>query len=226
MNPGNPLAAPWRFQGMIRAEIHRVRPAMNLRPVHALLAALLVIAAPIAQAKPATKASKSKVSAYSGRFESGCDKMAEGMYTRDQMDLRPSGPQVLASYHKAFYDQADCPAAALMATLHLPPATWTFDGQAVVEGQRVDRVTVSLTEGLITATAGDRADRLRETDDSWVLVLGQEPVPISKQSPASNDKDLRSLVKGRLLIGDPDSAGADGYPRALMKNHPLIRQEK
>jgi hypothetical protein len=153
---------------------------------------------------------------YKGRFVAPCQSIAEGLYAQDLIDLRPSGTQVAALYHKAMHTDAACTLASRIMTMHLPPVKWQFDGRTLVDGQLADQVTVTLTEGQIKGTVA-KADQVRQTAEHWVLRIGQEELPINKLAEGSVDKDLRQIQKDTLLFGDPEKAGPDGYPNALMQ---------
>jgi len=153
---------------------------------------------------------------YQGRFVSPCQSIAEGLYAQDLIDLSPSGTQVAALYHKAMHTDAACTQASLLMVMHLPPVKWQFDGRTLVDGQLADQVTVTLTEGQVTGTVA-KADQVRQTEDRWVLRIGQEELPINKLAEGSVDKDLRQIQKDTLLFGDPEKIGPYGYPSALMQ---------
>ncbi len=162
---------------------------------------------------------------YNGQFVSGCDNLAEGLYTRDLMTLQQEGKRVDAKYDKVFYTADGCNTEAWLATMHLPPVTWTIEGSVKIEGQAVDRITSYTPAGEITVTAG-KADLVKETPTAWLLTVGAELLPIDKKTPELTQKDLRQLRKNRLLLGDPDPLGPDGYPAALLHNHPMDRKKK
>lgn len=162
---------------------------------------------------------------YNGQFVSGCDNLAEGLYTRDVMTLQQEGKRVDAKYDKVFYTADGCDTEAWLATMHLPPVTWTIEGSVKIKGQAVDRITSYTPAGEITVTPG-KADLVKETPTAWLLTVGAELLPIDKKTPELTQKDLRQLRKNRLLLGDPDPLGPDGYPAALLHNHPMDRKKK
>jgi len=159
---------------------------------------------------------------YNGLFVSGCDNIAEGLYTRDLMTLKQHDEQIDATYDKAFYLADGCKPETLLVTLRLPPVTWKLEGQTHIQGKSVDKVAVHLKSGTIKVTIA-QADKATETDDTLILKVGDEDVPISKRAEGAVDRDLRQLIKNQLRLGDPESMGADGYPRSLLPNL-LIRQ--
>lgn len=162
---------------------------------------------------------------YNGLFVSGCDNIAEGLYTRDLMTLKQKGKQVDAKYDKAFYTADGCSREALLVTMHLPAVTWTIEDKVKIDGEAVDRITSSTAAGEITVTAG-QADKVKETPTDWLLTIGTEQLPIQKKTEALVQKDLRQVRQNRLLLGDPDPLGPDGYPEALLRNHPYERKKK
>ena len=171
----------------------------------------------------AAKAPPGPAASYTGRFTSQCDKMAEGLYTQDIVDLQPLAPQrIQAQYHKALYTEADCALSARLGTMHLPLTTWQIDGQVKVGKTTAHRVTVQMPAGLITATV-DQSDKVKETDKAWVLTIGTEQVPIEKAADAMLEKDLRLIENGVLYFGDPGSPDAQGYPQEALRNHPMKR---
>jgi hypothetical protein len=171
----------------------------------------------------AAKAAPSPAASYTGRFTSECDKLAEGLYTQDIVDLQPLAPQrIQAQYHKALYTEADCALSARLGTLHLPLTTWQIDGAFKVGKSTAHRVTVQMPAGLITTTV-DQADKVKETDKAWVLSIGAEQVPIEKASDAMLEKDMRLIENGVLYFGDPGSPDAQGYPQEALRNHPMKR---
>jgi len=159
---------------------------------------------------------------YNGLFVSGCDNIAEGLYTRDLMSLKQYDAQINATYDKAFYVADDCKDKSLLVTLRLPPVTWKLEGQTQIEGKPVDQVAIHLRGGMIKATIA-QTDKVTETEDMLVLKVGDEDVPISKMAERSVDRDLRQLIKNQLRLGDPEAMGADGYPQSLLPNV-FIRQ--
>lgn len=161
---------------------------------------------------------------YVGRFSSECDEMAVGLYTRDIVELAPLAPQrIEAKYHKAIFTTPTCEATSRLGTLHLPVAIWQIDGP-VKATPGADRVTVHMPEGLITATV-DQPDKMKETDQSWVLTIGREQVPIDKLSAATQERDIRLLEGDVLFFGDPGSPDAENYPQEALRNHPLKRSK-
>lgn len=159
---------------------------------------------------------------YNGQFVSGCDNVAEGLYTRDLMTLKQFDEQINATYDKAFYVADGCKDKALLVTLRLPPVTWKLEGRTQIQGKPVDQVAIHLRGGMIKATIA-QTDKVTETEDTLLLKVGDEDVPISKMAERSVDRDLRQLIKNQLRLGDPESMGADGYPQSLLPNL-LIRQ--
>lgn len=160
--------------------------------------------------------------AYVGRFTSECDQMADGLYTQDIVELTPLAPQrIEAKYHKAIFTTPACEVASRLGTLHLPVATWQLDGP-IKATPGADRVTVQMPAGLITATV-DQPDKMKETEQSWVLTIGDEQVPIDKTSAAMQERDLRLLEGDVLYFGDPGSPDAQNYPQEALRNHPLTR---
>ncbi len=162
---------------------------------------------------------------YNGQFVSGCDNLADGLYTRDLMTLKQEGKRVDAKYDKVFYTADDCNTGSWLATMHLPPVTWTIDGSVRINGQAVDRITSYTPAGEIAVTPA-REDLVKETPTTWQLAVGGAFLPIEKKTEELTLKDLRQLRKNRLLLGDPDPMGPDGYPAALLHNHPLDRKKK
>ena len=162
---------------------------------------------------------------YNGLFVSGCDNIAEGLYTRDLMTLKQKGKQVDAKYDKAFYTADGCSHGAWLVTMHLPAVTWTIEDTVKIDGEAVDRITSNTAAGEITVTAG-QADKVKETPTDWLLTIGTEQLPIQKKTEALIQKDLRQVRQNRLLLGDPDPLGPDGYPEALLRNHPYERKKK
>lgn len=175
-----------------------------------------------ASAAPSEKALRAAASRYQGRFSSGCDSIADGLYARDIIDLQPNGTRVEALYHKAFFTDKACGVFGHLATMHLPPAVWQVDSSATIGTWPAEKVTITLTAGLITATVVNKA-KVQQTAEQWILILGDDSLPISKQAEGSVDKEVRAIVNDQLLLGDPETLGADGYPTVLMSN-PLIRQ--
>jgi hypothetical protein len=194
------------------------------------VAAALLAAPPAAMARtPKGKAhadaaaSKAPSSNYNGLFASECDMMADGLYTQDIVEMRPIAPdRVEAKYHKALYIQAGCAPSARLGTLHLPVATWQLDSAFKVGKSTAHRITMVMPEGTITATV-DQANKLKETEQSWVMTIGEEQVPLDKGSPALQEKDLRLLEKNVLYFGDPGSPDAQNYPQEPLRNHPMKR---
>jgi hypothetical protein len=141
------------------------------------------------------------------------------------MTLKQKGKRVDAKYDKVFYTAEGCDAGTWLATMHLPPVTWTIEGSVKIDGQAVDRITSYTPAGEISVTPA-KAGLVQETPTSWVLKVGEAQLPIEKKTEELTLKDLRQLRKDRLLLGDPDPLGTDGYPMALMHNHPLDRKKK
>lgn len=174
---------------------------------------------------------------YNGLFVSGCDNIAEGLYTRDLMTLKQHDEQIDATYDKAFYLADGCNVKTLLATMRLPPVTWKLEGQTQIQGETVDKVAVHLRGGMIKVTIA-QADKVTETEDLVTLKVGTEDVPISKVAERFVDRDLRQLIKNRLRLGDPESLNANGYPQSLLPNlfirqapqspipHPIAAQPK
>lgn len=175
-----------------------------------------------ASSAPSENALRAAASRYQGRFASGCDSIADGLYARDIIDLQPNGTRVDALYHKAFFTDKGCGVFGHLATMHLPPVVWQVDGSAAIGTLPADKVTITLSAGLITATVVNKA-KVQQTTEQWILILGDESLPISKQAEGSVDKEVRAIVNDQLLLGDPETLGPDGYPTVLMSN-PLIRQ--
>lgn len=194
------------------------------------LAVALTLALPSAMARaPKTKpqaqasASATAASTYAGRFASECDMMADGLYTQDIVDLVPvASDRVEARYHKALYNQTGCASSARLGTLHLPMATWQLDSQFKIGKFRADRITMVMPEGPITATV-DQPDKLKQTEQSWVMTVGDEQVPIDKASPALQEKDMRLREGDVLYFGDPSSTDEQNYPKEPLRNHPMSR---
>lgn len=177
--------------------------------------------------KAKSKQAASRSAKYSGRFVSGCDKMAEGLYTQDIVVLQPTASdRVQAHYHKAMHTAESCSLASRLVTMHLPVASWQLDGHIQVPSPRgalkADRVTVRMPAGQITATP-DQNDKVKDTDKAWVLTIGDEQVPIEKAFDATEEKDLRLIEDDVLYFGDPDSPDAQGYPQEPLRNHPMKR---
>jgi hypothetical protein len=173
-------------------------------------------------AKASDSALRAAASRYQGRFSSGCDSIADGLYARDIIDLQPNGTRVEAQYHKAFFTDKACSVFGQLATMHLPPVVWQMDGNATIGAVSADKMTITLTAGLITATVVNKA-KVQQTPEQWILIVGDDSLPISKQAEGSVDKEVRALVNDQLLLGDPETLGPDGYSTVLMSN-PLIRQ--
>lgn len=191
--------------------------------IHRLVTSI-VIAGCLALPLHASAGKKPRVTQgpYNGLFVSGCDNIAEGLYTRDLMTLEQHDEQVNATYDKAFYVTDDCKDKSLLVTLRLPPVTWKLEGQTQIKGKPVDRVTVHLRGGMIKATVA-QTDKVTETEDTVILKVGDEDVPINKMAERSVDRDLRQLINNQLRLGDPESLDAAGYPQSLQPNR-LIRQ--
>lgn len=194
------------------------------------LAAALLAAPPAALARThkgkahaSSAAAAAPSSAYSGRFASECDMMADGLFTQDIVEMRPLGPdRVVARYHKALYVQADCPPSARLGTLHLPVATWQLHGSFKIGKSTAHRITMTMPEGILTATV-DLADKFKQTDQHWVMTIDGAQVPIEKTSPAIDEKDLRLLEGDVLYFGDPSSPDAHHYPQEPLRNNPMKR---
>jgi hypothetical protein len=179
-----------------------------------------------AKSASAAHAASPTASIYTGRFASECDMMADGLYTQDIVEMRPLAPdRVEAKYHKALYTQADCALSTRLGTLHLPVATWQLDGQFKVGKATAHRITMVMPEGPITGTV-DQLGKLKETEQSWVMTIGEEQVPIDKTSPAMQEKDLRLVEGNTLYFGDPGSPDAQNYPQEPLRNHPMKRQPR
>jgi hypothetical protein len=189
-------------------------------PVTAEIAASGASATPAAP--PSESALRTAASRYQGRFSSSCDSIADGLYARDIIDLQPSGTRVEAQYHKAFFTDKACGVFGHLVTMHLPPVVWQVDGSAAIGSVTAEKVTITLTAGLITATVVNKA-KVQQTPEQWILIVGDDSLPISKQAEGSVDKEVRAIVNDQLLLGDPETLGPDGYPTVLMSN-PLIRQ--
>jgi hypothetical protein len=201
----------------------RARSLLPCAIAAALLLALPTAMARTPKAKSPAKAQAPALTVYKGRFASECDMMADGLYTQDIVDMRPIGPdKVEASYHKALYTQVDCAPGARLGTLHLPVATWQLDSPFKIGKSTAHRISMVMPEGPITATV-DQIGKLKETDQSWVMTIGQEQVPIDKTSPAVQEKDLRLLEGDVLYFGDPGSPDAQNYPQEPLRNHPMKR---
>jgi len=182
----------------------------------------------VTHAKGNTRAAKhpathpARQAAYAGQFSSECDQMADGLYTRDIVELQPLSPKrIQAKYHKAIFTTPSCDLASRLGTLHLPVALWELEGP-VKATPGADRVTVHMPEGKITATV-DQPEKMKETEQNWVLTIGNEQVPIDKASTAMQERDLRLLEGEVLYFGDPGSPDAQSYPQEALRNHPLTR---
>ena len=153
---------------------------------------------------------------YDGRYESDCAVLDEaGLFFNDVIDLRTEGRIVRATYRKLFYGQAGCPDASRMVTVSLPEATWSLDDQVTLNGETVDRVTVTLQTGKLMADIAPGA-KATETADEIVLVFGKgSRIPVTRLTEGSVDKDLRRVTADKLYIGDAESPKQDGYPTAL-----------
>lgn len=188
------------------------------------LVTTIVVAGCLALPLHASASKKPRVAPgpYNGQFVSGCDNVADGLYTRDQMTLKQYDEQVNATYDKAFYVADGCKDNSLLVTLRLPPVTWKLEGRTRIQGKPVDKVAIHLRGGMIKATIA-QTDKVTETEDTLVLKVGDEEVPINKMAERSVDRDLRQLIKNQLRLGDPETMGADGYPQSLLPNA-FIRQ--
>jgi hypothetical protein len=163
-------------------------------------------------------------SEYEGHFESECENVADGLYTRDVMDVSaPKGKAIPVRYTKAMYAAEGCAAADLMGLLELPPGTWRIDGQAKLGDKVVHRISINLPAGQLKVTQA-HPDHVREQDDRWVIITRKgEPVPIEKEVAPSIDADLRSLSGDLLYVGDMEAPKDGIYPTALNMNSPLTR---
>ena len=184
--------------------------------------ASVVPVAPVAASGPAP----AYMARYRGRFASGCEQLNEGLFSIDSVELSPAaGPVVNAQYRKALYASPRCSAAALLVTLSLPPATWTFDGQASVNGKTVERVTVNGQAGKISGQIA-QPSKVDESADRFTVAFGQTGIiPIGKGMDAAHHKGLRLLEKGRLYQGNDEPLGADGYPAQLNMSGPYPAQK-
>lgn len=200
-------------------------------PLSLAVGAALLVALPAAMARmPKAKAQADEPTVapaasanYVGRFASECDMMADGLYTQDIVEMRPlAADRVEAKYHKALYTEAGCAKKARLGTLHLPVATWQLDSPFKIGKSTAHRITMTMPEGLITATV-DQVGKLTQTEQHWVMTIGGEQVPIDKTSPALQEKDLRLLENKVLYFGDPGSPDAQGYPQEPLRNHPMKR---
>lgn len=173
-------------------------------------------AAASAPAAPLSKAAKAALANYRGRFASACQKLDDGLYYIDSMELKPAmGSTVPAQYRKALYAAPRCSAASLIVTLNMPPATWTIDGQATASGKLAERITVTGKAGLLTATIAQPA-KVQELPDRYTIRFGQEgEIPIGRAVDGTQDKELRRIDKGRLYQSQAKPVGADGYPTDL-----------
>ena len=157
--------------------------------------------------------------AYSGRFESGCAMLVENtLYFNDTVELKPQGRTVKAVYRKGFFSKPGCEVSGLIATLTLPEATWELQDQVDIDGQRVDRVVVTLQTGLLSAEVAPTG-KITETEKAIILHYGKDQkVPVTRLTEGSVDKDLRKVTAKQLFIGDIESPKKDGYPSALEAN--------
>ena len=163
-------------------------------------------------------------SEYEGHYESACENVADGLYTRDVMDVSaPKGKAIPVRYTKAMYAADGCAAADLMGLLELPAGTWRIDGQAKQGDLVVHRISINLPAGQLRVTQA-HPDHVQEREDRWVIITRKgDPVPIEKEVAPSIDADLRALSGELLYVGDMESPKDGIYPTVLNMNSPLTK---
>lgn len=193
------------------------RPTTTL----SLLAALCVALTACAQ----TPLSPDAKAAYAGHFESGCQQLGEAFYTRDLIDLAPSGAGIEARHAKAIHDAEGCAPASLVVIFHMPAVHWTFDGTVEIQGRTVDRIQTQPTAaGQLTASHA-RAGWLSETPTQFLLRRNGQGagLPVDKAVEQVPSKELRLVTSQRLYTSAVDSA-PDAYPTELALDDYLERK--
>ena len=177
-------------------------------------------AATTAAAAPATRPA-----AYAGHFESGCQQLGENFFTRDLIDLAPSGTGLEARSAKAIHDAEGCSPASLVVIFHMPPVQWAFDGTTDVQGRTVDRIqTKPGANGQLTASHA-RAGSLGETPTHYLLRRDGKGngLPVDKAVEQVPSKELRLLTSQRLYTS-PSDAAPEAYPTELDLENYLERK--
>lgn len=193
-------------------------------------------AAPVAAAVPAASAAapaapvapSSSAATYTGRFVSDCMSISDQLYYRDVLELTPGNPKsVDTQYTKVFYDAEACTADHLVVSLAQPLARWDLQDTVKVDGQEVDRIVVTLRAGPLSVKIPPKSKhKVTESDDTITLYMGKdgkEPVPVSRLTEGSTDKDLLLIKDGKLTMGDSQSPKIDGYPSALSKDTVFLK---
>lgn len=184
-------------------------------PAAASAASAAAVATPVAT-PPST-------AAYTGRFVSDCMSVSDQLLYRDVLELTPRDPGAVdVQYTKVFYGNEACTANSLIVSMAQPLARWDLQETVTVDGQKVDRVIISLRAGKLSLKVPPQAKhKVTESDDLITLYLGKDnkdPIPVTRATEESTDKDLVLIKDGQLLMGDSPSPKIDGYPTALSKD--------
>jgi hypothetical protein len=184
--------------------------------------ALAVLSMGLTCAHAEAPAAKSATAPYKGRFASECVEMVPGKLSFiDTLTLTPVNDKTVSvGMNKEFYTTEDCKKGTHIGQVQVPTGTWVFEGQVKIGDRMTDRVNVILPAGTIKVLGkpGPKGNgRIRTKGNEIEVVVGKKDnLIISNQSAASEDKSLRWIgPDGKLLMGDPTQAGADGYPGAL-----------
>ncbi len=163
-------------------------------------------------------------SEYEGHYESACENVADGLYTRDILDVSaPKGKLIPVRYTKGMYATEQCLAEDLFGLLELPAGSWRIDGRLKMDGKFVHRISINLPAGPLKVVRANPL-HVKETEDRWLIVTRDgETLPIEKEVAPSIDADLRWLSGEQLYVGDPESPKDGIYPTALSMSTPLHR---
>lgn len=191
-------------------------------------AAPVAASAASAAAVPPPVATPPSTAAYTGRFVSDCMSVSDQLLYRDVLELTPRDPGgVDVQYTKVFYSNEACTADSLIVSMAQPLARWDLQETVTVDGQKVDRVIITLRAGKLNVKVPPQAKhKVTESDDTITLYLGKDnkdPVPVTRATEASTDKDLLQIKDGKLHMGESQSPKIDGYPSALSKDMVFLK---